>query len=580
MLRLESGKSSVNQGYAILLSGEELDEVRSLFKDVPHVDHGEELEFSNLLFENVCDILIDYPIISTSTNLKKKLEASKPPLMIPKANPIPPKFKLQPRDYQIEAIKYGLEKSKFLLGDMMGMGKTSTMVFLAEILKAYYGFKHVLIICGINGAKYNWHMVEIPKFSYEKSHLIGSRINTKGKLVIGSVQERIEDIQKEHDEFYLITNIETLRNEDVVGALRYKIAQGEIGMVIIDEIHLASGRTSAQGKAIQHLKPKFRVGLTGTPIHNRPMELYNLLVWLGVEHRNFKEFMNEYAYEVPAMTMVNNRVVEFFKYVYKDLSMLHDRLKEVMLRRTEELLHLPTPVFKDEYVELDKEQIKVYNKIKEELLNGESYKSILYFKDIVTNPGVAFIKTRQVVSCPHIFGIKKDAKLERTIEIVDEALSNGKSVVIFAWFNETIDQYNRVLSQHFNEEYDNAILCVDKNTKNAQELIGEFQNATTPKVLIGTIGKLGTAFTITRADIVIFVDKHVIWSDYKQAYMRVWRQGQTKTVVIINILAKDTVDERLEQLNAIGKSHSDQVVDGKASDEYLDQQYGRLEDLL
>ena len=123
-------------------------------------------------------------------------------------------------------------------------------------------------------------------------------------------------------------------------------------------------------------------------------------------------------------------------------------------------------------------------------------------------------------------------------------------------------------------------MCVDKNTKNAQELVSEFQNATTPKVLIGTIGKLGTAFTITRADIVIFVDKHVIWSDYKQAYMRVWRQGQTKTVVIINILAKDTVDERLEQLNAIGKSHSDQVVDGKASDEYLDQQYGRLEDLL
>lgn len=120
MLRLESGKSSVNQGYAILLSGEELDEVRSLFKDVPHVDHGEELEFSNLLFENVCDILIDYPIISTSTNLKKKLEASKPPLMIPKANPIPPKFKLQPRDYQIEAIKYGLLKSKFLLSDDMG----------------------------------------------------------------------------------------------------------------------------------------------------------------------------------------------------------------------------------------------------------------------------------------------------------------------------------------------------------------------------------------------------------------------------------------------------------------------------
>lgn len=120
MLSLESGKSSVNQGYAILLSGEELDEVRPLFKDVPHVDHGDELEFSNLLFENVCDILIDYPITSLSSNLKKKLQASKPPLMVPKANPIPPKFKLQPRDYQLDAVRFGLERDKFLLADLMG----------------------------------------------------------------------------------------------------------------------------------------------------------------------------------------------------------------------------------------------------------------------------------------------------------------------------------------------------------------------------------------------------------------------------------------------------------------------------
>jgi len=281
--------------------------------------------------------------------------------------------------------------------------------------------------------------------------------------------------------------------------------------------------------------------------------------------------------KVPVTTVANNKIIDFFKYVYKDLSMLHDRLKSLMLRRGVEVLNLPEPIFMDEYVELDISQIKVYNKIKEELLNNGALNHLINVREFISNAGVAFIKARQVVSCPHIFGVKRDAKLERTIEIVEEQLDSEKSVVIFAWFNDTIDQYYRVLSDKFGKD---KVIAVQKSTSNAQELVSEFQNSDKPMVLIGTIGKLGTAFTITRADMVIFVDKHVIWSDYKQAFMRVWRQGQTKTVVIVNILAKDTVDERLEELVSIGRSHHDQVVDGVATDEYLEKTYGKMEDLL
>lgn len=456
------------------------------------------------------------------------------------------------------------------------LGKTGATIYLSEILKAYYGFKHALIVCGINGAKYNWHMIEVPKFSYESSHIIGGRINKKGNFVVGDIRQRIEDLDADHNEFYLIINVESLRNEEILARLKAKIVSGEIGFVAIDEVHLVSGRTSEQGKAIQSLKPKFRVGLTGTPIHNRPLELYNLLVWLGYEHRNFEDFASEYTEKIPTLIQRGGSEIEFFKYIYKDLSLLHNRLKPIMLRRTADILKLPEPIFKDEYVELDKMQLKLYTKFKEDTLKENNFKSLLSVEQVVTNPGVIFMKARQVVSCPHIFGVTQDAKLERTIEIVQEALDDGKSLVIFAWFNETIDQYYRVLKDKFGD----SILAVQSSTKNAQDIVSKFQNSDEPKVLIGTIGKLGTSFTITRADIVVFIDKHVIWSDYKQAYMRVWRQGQTKTVVIINIMAKDTVDERLEYLVGVGRSHSDQVVDGKTSNEYLDKVYGRLEELL
>lgn len=456
------------------------------------------------------------------------------------------------------------------------LGKTGTSIFLAEILKAIYGFKHVLVICGVNGAKFNWHQVEVPKFSYEKSHIIGGRVNRNGNFVIGTLEERVADLKADHDEFYLITNIESLRDETFTETLKTLTVDGKIGMVIIDEVHKISGRTSAQGKAIHKIKPKYRVGLTGTPVYNKPFDLYNIMKWLGYEYMNFEDFRLVYATEVPRTMTVKGKMVKFFDYVYKDLSMLHERLKEFMLRRGTDLLNIPEPIFKDEYVELDKDQLKLYNKLKEDVIKSTSYSSIVNIDELLSNPSIEFIKARQAVACPHIFGVKHDAKLERTIELLEEAFENGQSVVIFGWFNETIYQYEKVLQDKFGD----SVLAVTPKTKNAQDIITQFQSETKPMALIGSIGKLGTSFTVTRASIVIFADTHVIYSDYKQAYYRVWRQGQKNTVLIINLLAKDTMDERLQDLIHFGKSKQDQIVDGKDSDEYLIKKYGKIEDYL
>ena len=575
MLKIDSRKSTSNNGYSIFLSGEELDEVRDLFTDMPHVSSPFYLEFSPLKFDDVCDVLCDYELTSDRADIRKKITQHKVPIMVPNPSPVYPKFKLQPHKHQVEAVKYGLAHPRFLLGDVMGLGKTGSTIYIAEILKAVYGFKHALIICGVNGAKFNRHQIEIPKFSYEKSHSIGGRVNRNGNFVIDPVPQRVSDIQADHDEFYLIINIESLRNKDVVEALKTRVVRGDIGIVIIDEIHNCSGYNSAQGKAIHHLRTKFRIGLTGTPVHNKPLDIYNIIKWLGYEYRNFETFRAEYCIEVPKTTVVNGSIVSFCEYVYKDLKMLHDKLKSFMLRRTIEVLHLPTPVFKDEYVELDKEQLKLYNKIKEDILNASRYDGLLTASEVSANPGVQFAKARQAVSCPIVFGVHQDAKLERVKEIAKEALEDGRSIVLFAWFNATINHYSSVLRNEFGD----SVLVVSEDTRNAQDVITKFQTSDKPMILIGTIGKLGTSYTITRADIVIFVDKNVMWSQYEQAYMRVWRQGQTKTVVILNIMAKDTVDERLDYLIALGKSHANQIVDGIRDEEYIEKKY-RMEDFL
>lgn len=152
------------------------------------------------------------------------------------------------------------------------MGKSLTAIYLAEELKRYKGIKHCLIICGINNLKFNWKK-EIEKHSNSSCVILGQRINKKGKLVIGSVKDRVNHLLNTIDEFFIITNIETLREEAIVKA--FKKTKNKIDMIIVDEIHACKSPTSQQGKHLLKLdKAKFKVGMTGTLLLNNPLDTY------------------------------------------------------------------------------------------------------------------------------------------------------------------------------------------------------------------------------------------------------------------------------------------------------------------
>ena len=101
------------------------------------------------------------------------------------------KFKQKLYKHQIEAINYGINHKGWLLLDDCGLGKTASMICLAEWLHKKQGLKHCLIICGVNGLKYNW-AEEIQKFSKLTYTILGSKRTKTGKLKIGTVAERIK----------------------------------------------------------------------------------------------------------------------------------------------------------------------------------------------------------------------------------------------------------------------------------------------------------------------------------------------------------------------------------------------------
>ncbi len=146
-------------------------------------------------------------------------------------------FKTKPFEHQIDGFNYGLKYDRWLLGDEQGLGKTKQVIDIAIAKKLQKGYKHCLIICGVNGLKWNW-VNEIHTHSNEDAYILGQRTRAD-KTVIGSNSDKYTDICALNalQAYFIITNVETMRDERIVSEIANKCKSGEIGLVAIDEIH-------------------------------------------------------------------------------------------------------------------------------------------------------------------------------------------------------------------------------------------------------------------------------------------------------------------------------------------------------
>lgn len=145
-------------------------------------------------------------------------------------------YKTSPFPYQLDGIKYGLSgHNKWLLLDAPGLGKTLQLIYLAQELREQQGLQHCLIICGINTLKTNWKN-EIEKHSDLTCRILGERLTRKGNFVIGGIQERLNQLKDPIEEFFVITNIESLREDKIVQAI-LKNKNNKFDMIVVDEIH-------------------------------------------------------------------------------------------------------------------------------------------------------------------------------------------------------------------------------------------------------------------------------------------------------------------------------------------------------
>lgn len=168
-----------------------------------------------------CEFDITGPYIEMETRVAKPIDGFE--------------FKTKPFEHQMVGFQYGLENDRWLLADEQGLGKTKQVIDIAVAKKMQYGYEHCLIICGVNGLKWNW-LNEIHTHSDEEGHILGQRY-TRGKLTIGGNKDKLTDLCTLPNAYFLITNVESLRDKDIQDKVQELCKAGTIGVVAIDEIH-------------------------------------------------------------------------------------------------------------------------------------------------------------------------------------------------------------------------------------------------------------------------------------------------------------------------------------------------------
>lgn len=479
----------------------------------------------------------------------------------------------EPYPYQVDGVKYGIHHPRFFLGDQMGLGKTKQIIDIFRYNRRFNGMKKCLVICGVNGNKYNW-AAEVALHSEYQAHILGSRRTRTGKINPGGVKETVEDLNNLPSCAFLIINIERLRGGNIkrkrgqkksisqfpiCELIQKHINSGEIGMVVVDEIHRVKNPNSLQSQALMWLNCERQIGVSGTLVVSSPLDLYVPFKWMGFECRDYWSFQNRYAVKDTWGSVIG----------YQNAQELIDILSTYQLRRLKtEVLDLPPISFINEYVELSDDENKVYNAVQKSLcsiVNSGAAEQMASLKpdlfDNVTSddPLVLSIRLRQVTADTSIVSdkIKKSSKLDRMEELAEEVVMSGGKCIIFSnWITVTNIIRNRL------SRYNPAYITGEVPQPMRMAEIQKFQDNPNCNIIIGTTPVLGTGFSLTAANTVIFVDEPWTMADKNQAAERAHRATTKWPITVYTLMAKDTVDEYVHDIVENKGDLADLVVDG------------------
>ena len=311
-------------------------------------------------------------------------------------------------------------------------------------------------------------------------------------------------------------------------------------VVIVDEAARIKNRKAKRTKAVWKLAHKSRYLwlLTGTPVQNRPDELWSLLHAIDPQRwSSYWQFVERHC------EIVHN----FFGGVeirgIIDKNAFAAEVAPVMLRRTRELLDLPPLTEEEVYVELAGEQSRIYREMERNFI--ASLDSDRKAGKYVVAPSILakITRLRQIACSPALVGgADVSAKTEALLELLEDVTTDHK-VLVFTTFAE----YVKLLLPRLGA-YNPVVVTGSVSMKQRDEAAQTFQLNDDCRVLIGTTDAMSEGLNLQAAGVVVFLDLSWTPSAIDQAIGRAYRRGQTSPVHVVKLIAAGTVDEDIVKL--------------------------------
>jgi len=451
------------------------------------------------------------------------------------------KFKTKPYGHQLDALEASWDKENFAYFMEMGTGKSKVLLDNAAILYDK-GLINGLLLIAPKGVYKNWYDSEIP--THLPDHIAKKVVLWKTSDKSKKQQDILNTLFKsETDLHILIMNVEAFSSGNGTQFAK-KFLSCHKSMIAIDESTTIKTPTSNRTKNILSLRKdcKYRRILTGSPVTKSPLDLFSqcqfLDPWL-LDHQSYYTFRARYS--ICKKIQVNGRQVEIV-VGYRNLAELSEKIKPFSRRiLKEDCLDLPSKSYVKHYVELTKEQKKVYQQMKKEaiaFLDGKMQSSATVMTQLM--------RLHQI-TCGHFTaddGTIKDLPCSRLAELMS-ILENveGKSII---WSHYTHD-VRRIIAEIKKVYGDDAVVDyygatdTDARSKN----IKKFQTDPNCRFFVGTTHTGGYGITLTAGSNMIYFSNGYDLEKRQQSEARIDRIGQTQKMTYIDIMSQDTIDERI-----------------------------------
>ena len=450
------------------------------------------------------------------------------------------KFKTKPYAHQLTALEKSWNQITFAYFMEMGTGKTKVLIDNAAMLYDKGKIDGVLIVAP-KGVVKTWYEQELP--IHLPNHIKNMTILWQSNITKGQREKLNSLFKSDHDLHILIMNVEAFSTEKGKD-FATKFLNSHRTLMVIDESTTIKNPTAKRTKNILALSEisRYRRIMTGSPVTKNPLDLYSQCEFLSpylLDFTSYYAFRNRYA-EMKTLHLRGRsiQIVDEFKNLHE----LSEQLKGFSYRvLKEDCLDLPEKNWTKRQITLTHDQRKIYEQMKETALahlNGKVASTMIVLTQLM--------RLHQI-TCGHFTaddGTIQDIPNNRFKELLDVLSEMEGKAIIWAHYQHDVKNIIREVVKIYGEGSIVDFFGLTPQDER-QDNIRKFQDDPKCRFFVGTPATGGYGITLTAANTVIYYSNGYDLEKRLQSEDRAHRIGQKKAVTYVDIIAEDTVDEKI-----------------------------------